>query len=285
MYSLIAQLRGIGAGSARSGVICGVRFVSSGESCIRIASTAPKKLNCIKYPGLTSYKDAAAIQEDYVERFLASKRESTNEEDGPHKVRPTLLMFQMSPVYTCGRRQVGKLNDREKEFLTSPLPPNGERAEFVEAQRGGQLTFHGPGQLVVYPILDLAKFGIRVKCYVRILEDSIIDTLAACGIKGFTTEDTGVWVSHKEKIAAIGIHVRRSITSHGLALNINNDKAWFDRIVACGLPDKSATTMAHQGVDVSIDEVADLFAEKLAKRLEVEEIKKIKGVVPYYEER
>jgi lipoyl(octanoyl) transferase len=260
-----------------------LRFNSTSSSCIRVAPSSPKTLKSIRYHGITSYNDAATIQEEYVQRYLDFKKAGENDRSVP-VVDPALLMFEMSSVYTCGRRQVGKLTEQEKQFLVSPLP-NGDQAEFVEAQRGGQLTYHGPGQLVIYPIIDLAKFNVRVKCYVRILEDSIIDTLAAYGIKGFTREDTGVWVNEHEKIASIGIHVRRSITSHGAALNISNDTAWFDRIVACGLPDKKATTMSRQGTRVAMDDVADLFAQNFARRLEITNLEKIDGIVPYFEDR
>jgi lipoate-protein ligase B len=232
--------------------------------CLTISKFAPKSMLFLPPKGLTSYEHASTIQEAYVRRWLDFKAARGTTGVAP---QPLLLAFEMNPVYTCGRRQVGRLSLDEIEYLKA----DGQ-AEFIEAQRGGQTTFHGPGQLVLYPIIDLKSFGIQVRCYVRLLETTIIETLESYGIKAFCTEDTGVWVSNTEKIAAIGIHVRRSITSHGLALNVNTDPFWFNRIVACGLPDKSTTTMAMRGVDVTVGEVASKLAGRLASNLSIKRI-------------
>jgi lipoate-protein ligase B len=134
--------------------------------------------------------------------------------------------------------------------------------------RGGQTTFHGPGQLVAYPIVDLRIHKLSPRCYVAMLEKSLIATCARHSIKAMTTENTGVWTSEDDKIAAIGVHMRRNITSHGVGLNVNTDLWWFDRIVACGLEGKRATSFVKQGVegqdvvDVGVD-----FAKEVADRL------------------
>lgn len=209
---------------------------------------------------ITKYNTAGDIQEQLVRQNLDHKREPSIY----IKPLPTLLTYEMHPVYTCGRRERGKVtNDMIKHF-----EDNG-KAEFVETYRGGQTTFHGPGQLVVYPIIDLKSFGITPKCYVSLLEQSIIDTLKVYGIDGMTTNETGVWVTENEKVAAIGVHVRRNITSHGIALNINTDTYWFDRIVACGLPDKRTTTMQKQlGHELDVKKVADTFAKCMGTHLQ-----------------
>jgi lipoyl(octanoyl) transferase len=118
----------------------------------------------------------------------------------------------------------------------------------VETDRGGKSTFHGPGQLVCYPILDLKRHGRDVKQYVRNLEEALIGTLAPLGIAGTRLEGlTGVWLERPpRKIASIGVHVSRGITTHGFAVNVELDLAPFDWVVACGLPDVRMTSIAHE---------------------------------------
>lgn len=191
---------------------------------------------------------------------------------------PTLLTFQFNPVYTLGRRE-----RNAGDSILNELSDNG-RADVVETLRGGQTTFHGPGQLVAYPIIDLRAFestttagvttqNLPVRCYVSLLENTIISLLKEqYGIDSKTTENTGVWADDDHKIAALGIHLRRHVTSHGIALNVNTDTNWFDRIVACGLPDKHTTTIAQKtGLsDLTVSIVADQFAATLAKNLNLE---------------
>jgi lipoate-protein ligase B len=156
------------------------------------------------------------------------------------------------------------VSQEQQDFLRA----NG-RAEFVEAMRGGQTTYHGPGQLVAYPIVDLRTHKLSPRCYVGMLEKSLIATCALYGIKAMTTENTGVWTSEDDKIAAIGVHMRRNITSHGIGLNVNTDLFWFDRIVACGLEGKRATSFSRQGVEgEDVPSVGVRFVEEVAERLE-----------------
>jgi lipoate-protein ligase B len=225
-------------------------------------STKPTKVQSTALKSGVQYQDAGEVMEKYVRRALDFKAGKLERAEPP---LPTLLNFEMAPVYTCGRRERGKLSSAEVEHFKA-----GGKAQFVETFRGGQTTFHGPGQLVVYPVLDLRAFGIPPKCYVSLLEKSIINTLARYDIEAKTTQDTGVWINDQEKIAAIGIHCRRNVTSHGIALNVNTDTWWFDRIVACGLPDKSTTSMANLGVKTSVSEVSRVFSQEMAKALECE---------------
>jgi lipoate-protein ligase B len=125
--------------------------------------------------------------------------------------------------------------------------------EVVETLRGGQITFHGPGQLVIYPILDLKAVrsekwpkGLSAKCFVNLLEEATIKTLETLGVKGIRTEHPGVWVSQQTKIAALGLHLRRNITSFGVGLNICTDLRYFKRIVACGLEGKGTTSVRQE---------------------------------------
>jgi lipoyl(octanoyl) transferase len=137
--------------------------------------------------------------------------------------------------------------------------PEGAEVDVVETNRGGKSTFHGPGQLVCYPILDLKRHGRDVKEYVRKLEHALIDTLAALGVEGTRLEGlTGVWLQRPpRKIASIGVHVSRWVTTHGYALNVDLDPAPFtDWITACGLEDAMFTTIARElDRPVTVDEL------------------------------
>ncbi|KAH9868419.1 hypothetical protein J1614_007491 [Plenodomus biglobosus] len=223
-----------------------------------MASIATPALRHIHLPGIVPYATAARIQERLVARFLASKPPSNAPAPSPH-----IITAQFQPVYTCGRREVGTVSTEQQDFLCA----NG-RAEFVEALRGGQTTFHGPGQLVAYPIIDLRTHKLTPRSYVCLLEKSIIATCARYGIKAMTTEHTGVWTSQDDKIAAIGVHMRRNITSHGIGLNVNTDLWWFDRIVACGLEGKRTTNFVKQGTEnKELDEVGKEFVREIGERL------------------
>jgi lipoyl(octanoyl) transferase len=152
----------------------------------------------------------------------------------------TILLLEHPPVVTLGRRTDG---DAELH-----IPP-GTEVELVETDRGGKSTFHGPGQLVCYPILDLNRHGRDVKRYVRDLEEALIATLGAVGLAGERIDGlTGVWLTRPpRKIASIGVHVTRWVTTHGYALNVDLDPAPFtDWITAGGLEDAAFTTVARE---------------------------------------
>src|SRR5918996_4221261 len=171
----------------------------------------------------------------------------------------TVLLLEHPPVVTLGRRTA----DDELHV------PDGAPVEIVETDRGGKSTYHGPGQLVAYPILDLKRHGKDVKRYVRGLEQALIDTLAAFELAGSRIEGlTGVWLeSPPRKIASIGVHVSRWVTTHGYALNVDLDPAPFrDWITACGLEDAAFTTMARElGRPVTVDEAPPAAAAALGE--------------------
>jgi lipoyl(octanoyl) transferase len=156
--------------------------------------------------------------------------------------------------------------------------PDDAAVEIAETDRGGKSTFHGPGQLVCYPILDLSRRGKDVKRYVRDLEEAIIRTLASFALEGERIEGlTGVWLTRPpRKIASIGVHVSRWVTTHGYALNVDLDPAPFtDWITACGLEDAQFTSMARElGRPVTVDEVrpAAVAAVTEVFELELEEL-------------
>jgi lipoate-protein ligase B len=161
----------------------------------------------------------------------------------------TVIMLEHPPVITLGRRA------EEAELHV----PEGAAVEIVETDRGGKSTFHGPGQLVCYPIFDLTRHGEDVKRYCRDLEEALIRTLAAIGVEAARFEGlTGIWVHPPpRKIASIGVHISKWVTTHGYALNVDLDPAPFtDWITACGLEDTAFTTIARElGRPVSVDEV------------------------------
>jgi lipoyl(octanoyl) transferase len=161
----------------------------------------------------------------------------------------TVVFLEHPPVVTLGRRA-----DSEELHV-----PEGAEVEVVETDRGGKSTFHGPGQLVCYPILDLKRYGKDVKKYVRDLEEALIRTTAPLGVEATRIEGlTGVWLERPpRKIASIGVHISRWVTTHGYALNVDLDPAPFtDWITACGLEDAAFTTIARElGRPVSMDEV------------------------------
>jgi lipoyl(octanoyl) transferase len=171
----------------------------------------------------------------------------------------TVILLEHPPVITMGRRT---------EVGSELHVPEGANVEIAETNRGGKSTFHGPGQLVCYPILNLRDHGRDVKKYVRDLEEALIRTLAAFEIDGERIEGlTGVWLTRPpRKIASIGVHVSRWVTTHGYALNVDLDPAPFtDWITACGLEDAQFTTMARElGRPVTVDEVRPAAAAAIA---------------------
>ena len=182
----------------------------------------------------------------YCEAWDLQRRLAAEVADGS---RPdTVLLLEHPPVITLGRRtEPGELH----------MPPGAE-VEIVETDRGGKSTYHGPGQLVCYPIFDLNRHGLDVKRYCRDLEEALVRTLAPFEIEATPIEGlTGIWLkSPPRKIASIGIHISKWITTHGYALNVDLDPAPFTEwITACGL-DAQFTTMARElGRPVSVDEV------------------------------
>jgi lipoyl(octanoyl) transferase len=175
-----------------------------------------------------------------------------------------LLLLEHPPVVTLGRRtEPGELH----------IPP-GAAVEIVETDRGGKSTYHGPGQLVCYPIFDLNRHGLDVKKYCRDLEQALIQTMAPLGLEATRIDGlTGIWLERPpRKIASIGVHISKWITTHGYALNVDLDPAPFTEwITACGIEDAQFTTIARElGRPVSVDEVRPLAASALAEVFELD---------------
>ena len=201
--------------------------------------------------GLVAYGDASELQ-----RSVAG---AVSQGAMPQ----TVILLEHPPVVTIGRR-----TETEVELHI----PAGAEVEIAETDRGGKSTFHGPGQLVCYPILDLTKHGKDVKRYVRDLEEALVRTLAAFELEGTRYDGlTGVWMppasgQGPRKIASIGVHVSRWVTTHGYALNVDLDPAPFTEwITACGLEDAQFTTMARElERPISVEDVRPAAIEAIA---------------------
>ena len=197
-------------------------------------------------PGHVPYAEAVALQE-----IVRTKVQAGESPD-------TVILLEHEPVVTVGRRT----DDAE---LHVPLSVD---VDVVETNRGGRSTYHGPGQLVCYPILDLNRHGRDLRRYVRDLEAAIIATLGAFGLSGARIDGlTGVWLEHPpRKIASIGVHASRWVTMHGYALNVDLDTAPFTEwITACGLDDARFTTMgAELGRPLAVDAVRPAAAAAIA---------------------
>jgi lipoyl(octanoyl) transferase len=178
--------------------------------------------------GVVPYRDALALQERMREQRIAGR------------VPDTLLLLEHPPVYTRGRRSA------DGELLHDEAFYRARGADVVACDRGGRITYHGPGQLVGYPIMRIADVG----AYLRAMESAIVAALATEGVGAHSRREegadfTGVWVEQR-KIASIGVHVSRSVTTHGFAINVSNDLEPFDLVVACGLRGVTMTTLARE---------------------------------------
>lgn len=198
-----------------------------------------------RWLGRMSFSDALAMQE----RIVAQKR-------ADHSLGDELLLLEHEPVYTIGRTP-DQSSLRGAEHLPHPLHP---------INRGGQATYHGPGQLVGYPIIDLRRCGQDLHRYLRWIETLLMEMLAEFGIAAATRPGlTGVWIQDR-KIASIGVGVRHRITMHGFALNVCGDLAPFDQIVPCGIANVMMTSIEREtGREYSVMEVASRM-EKIALR-------------------
>lgn len=195
-----------------------------------------------------------AGQLNYSESLKLQKSISNRLIQGDAKFKNILILTEHHPVYTIGIRTKNYSIDDEEKLRNLG-------AEFYKTNRGGLITFHGPGQLVAYPIINLKNFEPSVRWYVCHIEKTVIDLCKKYGIKAQTTEDTGVWVDNR-KICAIGIHASRYITTHGLAFNCNIDLSWFNHIVPCGLEGKEVTSLSKELFqNVTIDDTTPEFLD------------------------
>ena len=202
--------------------------------------------------GRMSYNSAWDIQKEYHKKVVSGKEPDT------------LIIVEHEPVYTLGK----SANDNHL------LQSASEEIQVFRIERGGDITFHGPGQIVVYPILDLNRFVKSVSWYMRTLEKIIIDTLSDFEIKAELKDGlTGVWVGDK-KIGAQGVRISRWVTMHGLALNVNTDLRYFDGIIPCGIFDYGVTSMEKlMGRKQDINKVKNTIIKYFNNILSDEEVR------------
>ena len=200
--------------------------------------------------GVSPFKEVWDLQKE-----LVKKRQNG-------QIKDTLILAEHEPVYTLGK------NANENHILQN----SPRDVKTYQIERGGDVTFHGPGQLVGYPIMDLHNYNKSISCYMRSLEQLIIDTLAEFRVTAERKDGlTGVWVGD-EKIAALGVRVTRWITMHGFALNVSPDLTYYSGIIPCGIFEYGVTSMAKQLTDeVAVDSVKQVLIEKFMNQFQTAE--------------
>lgn len=200
--------------------------------------------------GRKSYRDVWRQQEELLETVKEQKKRG-------ERTSNYLLFVEHEPVYTLGR------SGNDENMLINAIQLRAKHAEFIKVDRGGDITFHGPGQLVVYPVIDMENFNLGVKDYVNGLEEVVIKSLSAYGITGERLPGaTGVWLDAEtkaaRKICAIGVRCSQYVTMHGFALNVNTDLDYFNYIHPCGFVDKGVTSIAKElGEEVDMQRVKE----------------------------
>jgi len=220
--------------------------------------------------GSKDYKETWDYQTNLLEKTVALKRKSRK--DNVKITTSNSFLFVEHPhVYTLGKS--GDMSN----LLLNEVQLKDKGATFYKINRGGDITYHGPGQIVGYPILDLENFFTDIHKYLRLLEESIILTIAEYGLKGERSEgETGVWLGvgtpFARKICAMGIRASRWVTMHGFALNVNVNLGYFDNIIPCGIKGKAVTSMeAELGRKLPEDEVKQKILKHFKTLFEVEE--------------
>jgi len=206
--------------------------------------------------GFMSYSESLEKQETYFDEIIALKRLNRNKAN-PKPTQNYLLWVEHPPVFTLGKS--GKM----EHLLVGKEALAEKGIEFFQTNRGGDITFHGPGQLVAYPIFDLDNFFTDIHKYLRFLEEAVILTLKEYGLHAARSQgETGVWLEvgtpFARKICAMGVRASRWVTMHGLALNVTTDLSYFDHIVPCGIQGKGVTSLSKEvGREISLEEVKE----------------------------
>jgi lipoyl(octanoyl) transferase len=228
--------------------------------------------------GMMDYKKAWDYQEELFLKTIEIKTANRKIEEGSHQLTPNYLIFLEHPhVYTLGK------SGSESNLLLDENGLKEKQATYYKINRGGDITYHGPGQIVGYPILDLDNFFTDIHKYLRLLEEAVILTLKDYGIESGRIQGlTGVWIDFEEgkdnprKICALGVKSSRWVTMHGFAFNVNTDLNYFKNIIPCGIDDKAVTSMEAElgekqdlkGVSNKLKQyIADLFEMKLLEEL------------------
>lgn len=242
------------------------------ENCWNLIyhNVVSNKLVQVQNLGERDYQQTLDYQKEIFQGVVDTKLVN-RKEDRSEPTSNYLLFVEHPHTYTLGRS--GSVNN----LLINNNQLKEVGAKFYEIGRGGDITYHGPGQLVAYPILDLDNFFTDIHKYLRFLEEAVILTLADYGIKGGRIDGlTGVWIDFEEKInprkiCAFGVKASRWVTMHGLALNVNADLKYFDYIVPCGISDKAVTSMEKElGHEVKMIDVQEKLKGHIARLFEMQ---------------
>jgi lipoyl(octanoyl) transferase len=223
--------------------------------------------------GLIDYKEAWDLQEVLFNESIQKKIRIRNGEEDLQTVNH-LLFCEHPHVYTLGK------SGSESNLLLNEIGLTENEATFYKINRGGDITYHGPGQLVAYPIFDLDYFFTDIHKYMRYLEEAVIQTLAHFGIWGGRVEGlTGVWIEgdspRARKICAMGVKSSRWVTMHGIGFNVNADLSYFSHIIPCGIDDKAVTSMQQElGYTLSMVEVSSVLKQQLAEQFQYAYVEK-----------
>lgn len=222
--------------------------------------------------GLIDYQQAWDYQTEIFDDIVKLKIENRKVDLTDQKATNNYLLFCEHPhVYTLGK------SGSEDNLLLNEQGLKDKHASFYKINRGGDITYHGPGQIVGYPILDLDNFFTDIHKYLRLLEEAVILTLAHYGIEAGRIEGlTGVWLDHEKqenprKICALGVKSSRWVTMHGFAFNVNANLDYFNNIIPCGIDDKAVTSLNKElGRDLDIEEVEQILKKNIADLFEME---------------
>lgn len=222
--------------------------------------------------GMMDYKEAWDYQEELFLKTIEIKTSNRKVEESEHEITPNYLIFLEHPhVYTLGK------SGSEENLLLDENGLRDKKATYYKINRGGDITYHGPGQIVGYPIIDLDNFFTDIHKYLRLLEEAVILTLKEYGIESGRIKGlTGVWIDYEEgaknprKICALGVKSSRWVTMHGFAFNVNTDLNYFKNIIPCGIDDKAVTSMeAELGEKQDMQEVSNKLKLHISELFEM----------------
>ncbi len=223
--------------------------------------------------GITSYKETWDYQEELFQKVISAKLNGDTDKE------QYILFCEHKHVYTLGK------SGNRQNLLIAEHVCKSKNIDFFPINRGGDITYHGPGQLVVYPIIDLEELGVGIKTYISMIEDVVIEVLNTYGIKGEKDEKAmGVWIdkdnpTKARKICAIGVRASRFVTMHGLALNINTDLSYFSYINPCGFTDKAVTSMQQElGKWIDLEEVSKRMKDAFEKIFDIKRKTKLNNI-------
>lgn len=222
--------------------------------------------------GLRDYKEVWDYQEGLLAALIATKLNSQAGDAADNStVIPRLIFVEHPHVYTLGK------SGSSRNLLIDHIQLRAHNASFYHIDRGGDITYHGPGQIVGYPIFDLEVLGIGLREYIYRLEEAVIQTIAQYGLSGERINGaSGVWIGADgqrpvRKICAIGVRVSRAVTMHGFAFNVNTDLDYFNHINPCGYTDRGVTSMAKElNNEIGFEEVKSVLKDKLAQQFDLE---------------